>query len=140
MKVTVRTAAIAMSTFVCAALWSLGWAEKGGVSLSVNKAEAQQRVYITRGYAARAAYVEPGSWYAVRAYYFGGPWSGAGYSYTGWGRLRGAPWHRLHAWYLDQGRGQPNVCLSVVVVLCRGQVVVMVIWPDPLVVLWSPEL
>ena len=58
--------------------------EKGGVSLSVNKAEAQQRVYITRGYASRAAYVEPGSWYAVRAYYFGGPWSGAGYSYTGW--------------------------------------------------------
>jgi len=73
-----------MSTFVCAASWSLGWDEKGGVSLSVNKAEAQQRVYITRGYASRAAYVEPGSWYAVRAYYFGGPWSGAGYSYTGW--------------------------------------------------------
>jgi hypothetical protein len=38
-----------MSTFVCTALWSLGWAENGGVSLSVNKAEAQQRVYITRG-------------------------------------------------------------------------------------------
>ncbi len=84
MKMTGRTAAIAISTFVCAALWSLGWSEQGGVSLSVNKAEAQQRVYITRGYAARAAYVEPGSWYAVRAYYFGGPWSGAGYSYTGW--------------------------------------------------------
>ena len=84
MKMTVRTAAIAMSTFVCAASWSLGWDEKGGVSLSVNKAEAQQRVYITRGYASRAAYVEPGSWYAVRAYYFGGPWSGAGYSYAGW--------------------------------------------------------
>ena len=48
------------------------------------KPEAQQRVYITRGYAARAAYVEPGSWYAVRAYYFDGPWSGAGYSYAGW--------------------------------------------------------
>ena len=84
MKMTLRTAAIAISTFVCAASWSLGWSEQGGVSLSVNKAEAQQRVYITRGYASRAAYVEPGSWYAVRAYYFGGPWSGAGYSYTGW--------------------------------------------------------
>ena len=67
-----------------AALLSPGWSEQGGVSLSVNKAEAQQRVYITRGYAARAAYVEPGSWYAVRAYYLGGPWSGPGYSYAGW--------------------------------------------------------
>lgn len=23
-------------------------------------------------------------WYAVRAYYFGGPWSGPYYSYAGW--------------------------------------------------------
>ena len=84
MKLTLRTVAIATSTVVCATLWSFGWSEQGGVSLSVNKAEAQQRVYITRGYASQAAYVEPGSWYAVRAYYFGGPWSGAGYSYTGW--------------------------------------------------------
>ena len=24
------------------------------------------------------------AWYAVRAYYFGGPWTGPYYSYTGW--------------------------------------------------------
>ena len=85
MKITLRTAAIATSTFVCAASWSLGWSEQGGVSLSITKAEAQQtRVYIRSGYAARAAYAENPTWYAVRAHYMGGPWSGAGYSYTGW--------------------------------------------------------
>ena len=28
-------------------------------------------------------------WYAVRAYYFNGPWSGPGYSYTGWSDYAG---------------------------------------------------
>ena len=65
MKMALRTAAVAASTFACAALFSPGWSEQGGVSLSIGKAEAQQRVYITRGYAVNAAYVEPGSWYAV---------------------------------------------------------------------------
>jgi hypothetical protein len=84
MKMTLRTVAVAASTFACAALFSPGWSEQGGISLSINKAEAQKRVYIT-GPAARAVYVEPGgSWYAVKAYYMGGPWSGRGYSYTGW--------------------------------------------------------
>jgi hypothetical protein len=84
MKMTLRTVAVAASTFACAALFSPGWSEQGGVSLSVNKAEAQKRVYITRGYAVNAIYVEPGTWDAVRAYYFDGPWSGRGYSYAGW--------------------------------------------------------
>ena len=77
--------AIAASAFACATLLSFGWSERGGVSLSVNTAEAQARVYI-RGYAARAAYVGSAGlpWYAVRAYYFNGPWSGARYSYAGW--------------------------------------------------------
>ena len=35
--------------------------------------------WLTPGHAS-----EPGSWYAVRAYYFNGPWSGTGYSYAGW--------------------------------------------------------
>jgi hypothetical protein len=74
---------IAASAFACASLFSLGWSGQDGVSLSVSKAEAQARVYV-RGYASRAAYYEPGTWYAVRAYYFNGPWSGNGYSYTGW--------------------------------------------------------
>jgi hypothetical protein len=63
MKVTIRKAAIiAASTFACAALFSPGWSEQGGVSLSIDKAQAQPR----------------------RAYYYGGPWSGPGYSYAGW--------------------------------------------------------
>ena len=108
MKMTLRTVAVAASTFACAALFSPGWSEQGGVSLSVNKAEAQKRVYITRGYAVNAIYVEPGTWDAVRAYYFGGPWSGLGTA-TPAGRLRSAQWHWLHARYRDQGRGQHNV-------------------------------
>ena len=85
MKMTLRTLAIATSTVACATLWSVGWSEQGGVSLSVTKAEAQRaRVYIRSGYAVNAVYVDNPSWYAVRAYYMGGPWSGLGYSYTGW--------------------------------------------------------
>jgi alpha-glucuronidase len=88
MKVTLRKAAIAASTFACAALFSLGWSEQGGVSLSISKAEAATHVhiYVTKGYAASAHYYTPVglSWYAVRAYYFGGPWSGPGFSYAGW--------------------------------------------------------
>lgn len=85
MKMTLRTVALATSTVVCATLWSAGWSEQGGVSLSVSKAEAQgARVYIRTGYASNAVYTSNPSWYAVRAYYMGGPWSGVGYSYAGW--------------------------------------------------------
>ena len=86
MKATLRTMAIATSVFACAALLSLSPSKQGGVSLSINKAEAQARIVVRPGYAARAAYVhsEGLSWYAVRAYYWDGPWTGPGYSYTGW--------------------------------------------------------
>ena len=85
MKMTLRTVAIATSTVVCATLWSFGWTEQGGLSLSVSKAEAQRaRVIIRSGYAANAVYVDNPSWYAVRAYYYGGPWSGPRFSYSGW--------------------------------------------------------
>jgi hypothetical protein len=72
--------AIATSVFACAALLSVGWSEQGGVSLSVNKAEAYARLLVRPGYAARAAYVHADGlpWYAVRAYYWDGPWSGPG--------------------------------------------------------------
>jgi hypothetical protein len=67
-----------------------GWSGQGGVTLSVSKAEAQARVYIRSGYAARAVYVQsagaPG--YAVRAY-LADPWSGDRYSYTGWADYAG---------------------------------------------------
>ncbi len=86
MKMTLRTAVIATSTFVCTALFSLGWSEQGNLSLSISKADAQGRLYIRSGYATNAVYhhVDGLSWYAVRAYYWGGPWSGPGYSYAGW--------------------------------------------------------
>jgi len=82
MKKALRTLLIATSTFACATLLSFGWSGQGGVSLSVSKAEAQARVYI-RGHAARAVYVPSDTlpWYAVRAHYFGGPWTGR---YAGW--------------------------------------------------------
>ena len=93
MKMTLRTAAIATATFACAALFSPGWSEQGGVSLSVSKAEAYTRLYIHPAYS--AVYVPSAglAWYAVRAYYFGGPWLeanldrvwlGPGFSYAGW--------------------------------------------------------
>jgi hypothetical protein len=50
MKMTLRTVALATSTVVCATLWSVGWSEQGGVSVSVTKAEAQKaRVVIRTG-------------------------------------------------------------------------------------------
>ena len=36
---TLRTVAVAASTFACVALFSPGWSEQGGVSLSIGKAE-----------------------------------------------------------------------------------------------------
>lgn len=85
MKLTLRTVAIAASTVVCATLWSFGWSEQAGVSLSVSKAEAQKaRIYIRPGHAYNAVYTDNPSWYAVRAYYMGGPWSGPGWRYNGW--------------------------------------------------------
>ena len=85
MKRTLRTVAIATSAFVCAAILSFGWSEQGGVSLSVSKAEAYTRLVVRPGYGGGAyAHSEGLPWYAVRAYYWGGPWSGPGYSYAGW--------------------------------------------------------
>jgi hypothetical protein len=81
-----KTLSIATSTFVCAVLFSFGWSEQGGISLSIGKAEAQTRLHVSPIYAAHAIYYNSTDlpWYAVRAYYFDGPWSGPGYSYAGW--------------------------------------------------------
>jgi hypothetical protein len=86
MKTSLKTLAIAAATFASAASFSPSWSERDGMSLSVSKAEAYSRLYVGRGYAASAHYVHSAglSWYAVRAYYWDGPWSGPGYSYTGW--------------------------------------------------------
>ena len=86
MKATLSAIAIAASTFTCAMSFSPSWSWQDGLSLSASTAEARTRVYIRTGYAASAAYYGATGlpWYAVRAYYFGGPWSGVGYSYAGW--------------------------------------------------------
>lgn len=71
-----RKLLIAISAVAAAAVVSVGWS---------GKAEAR-RIYVGPYYAAHAVY-HPGAgipWYAVRAYYFGGPWSGPYYSYAGW--------------------------------------------------------
>jgi len=84
---SLRKLAIAASTFACAAMLSFGWSEQGGVSLSIDKAQAyyHHRLFVGRHYSPYYAYTGEGlPWYAVRAYYAGGPWSGAWWSYTGW--------------------------------------------------------
>jgi hypothetical protein len=83
MKLTFRTVAIASATAAVAALFSPGWSKQDGVSLSISKAEALTRVYV-RGYRAGGYSRNDVGWYAVRAYYAGGPWSGVGYSWAGW--------------------------------------------------------
>lgn len=77
MQIRLRTAAVAVSAFACAALFSFGWSEGGGVSLSIDKAQAYHRVYVGRHLS--PYYTNEGlPWYAVRAYYAGGPWCVAG--------------------------------------------------------------
>ena len=77
-----RTLTITTSALVFVTLLSLSWTVQ---------AQAAHRLYVGRGYAASALYHhDPGlSWYAVRAYYWDGPWSGPGYSYTGWSDYAG---------------------------------------------------
>ncbi len=90
MKLTRLTKiAIATTTVAIATLFSVGWSERG-LSLSVDSAQAR-RLYVTPYYYSPYRPYDPAiSWYAVRAYYHGGPWSGTGpgglwgFSYTGW--------------------------------------------------------
>ena len=59
MKMTLTRAAIATSTFVCAALFSISWTEQGSLSLSISNADARARVYITGAYSGRSVYGLP---------------------------------------------------------------------------------
>ena len=82
MKMTWKTTAIAAAAFASAMVVTLGFADK---------AEAR-RLYVGRGFFAVNAIFHPDAslpWNAVRAYYLGGPWSGACcgggyYSWAGW--------------------------------------------------------
>jgi hypothetical protein len=88
MQVSFRKLAIVASTFACAAMLSFGWSEQAQAAYRHGG-----RLYVSPTY-----YYNPGQaglglpWYAVRAYYAGGPWCGvgsaAGYGYGtagGWG-------------------------------------------------------
>ena len=74
--------AVATSAFACAAMFSFGWSEQGGISLSIHKAQAATRLVVRPYYHGHYYYHEPYiadasglPWYAVRAYYAGGPWT-----------------------------------------------------------------
>jgi hypothetical protein len=87
-----RKFAIATSTFAFATMFSVGWSDQGSISVSVDSAQAAYRLRVNRYYSHNYANYRPDaklSWYAVRAYYMGGPWSGVGpngvpYHWTGW--------------------------------------------------------
>jgi hypothetical protein len=74
-----RKFAIAISTVAFAAMFSVGWSEQGGISLSVESAQARTRLYVyPYYYNPYRADLTGLSWYAVRAYYAGGPWCAVG--------------------------------------------------------------
>jgi|SRR5215467_5504327 len=90
MQMRLRTLAIASSAFACAALLSPGWSDQGGVSLSVETAQARVGRPLTpvsvagvaRRTTRRAVYgtAAVGAAAAAGAYYYGGyPSYGQGY-------------------------------------------------------------
>ena len=93
-QMALRKFAIAISTVAFAALFSVGWSEQRGISLSVESAQARTRLYVhPYYYNPYRADLSGVSWYAVRAYYAGGPWCGvgstAGYGTVGYGTAGG---------------------------------------------------
>jgi hypothetical protein len=92
-QIGLRKFAIATSTLAFAALFSVGWSGQGGPSLSVDTAQAQpRRLYVSPRYYPNLydPTITGLSWYAVRAYYAGGPWCGVGTG-VGFGTA-GGPW------------------------------------------------
>jgi hypothetical protein len=90
--VVLRNFAIAISTIALAALFTVGW--------SVESAQAR-RLYVTPYYYNPYIADQSGlSWYAVRAYYAGGPWCGVGRT-SGFGTaggLWGGSWTCYSGW------------------------------------------
>ncbi|MET3994757.1 hypothetical protein AB7Z32_02645 [Bradyrhizobium sp. 482_C4_N1_1] len=83
-----RTFAIATSTIAFAALFTVDWSEQRGISLSVESAQAR-RLYVSPYPYSHYIPDQTGlPWYAVRTYYAGGPWCGAGGG-TGYGTTVG---------------------------------------------------
>ena len=91
---SLRKLAIAASTLACATMLSLGWAEQAQAAYRHGG-----RLYVSPTY-----YYSPGQggtglpWYAVRAYYAGGPWCGVG-SAAGYGTYGGpGSWTCYSGW------------------------------------------
>ena len=80
----VRKLAIATSTIAVAALFSIGWSERGS-------AQPRTRLHVYRSFGPYRADLSGLSWYAVRAYYMGGPWCAVGATGVGFGTA-GGPW------------------------------------------------
>jgi len=95
MRISLKTLAIATSTFACAAMLSFGWSEQA-------QAQARTRLYVSPTYYYNRAQTSLGlPWYAVRAYYDGGPWCSVGrgaygYGTAGWGW--GGSWTCYSGW------------------------------------------
>jgi hypothetical protein len=102
-QVILRKLAIAASTIVFAALLTVGW--------SVENAQAR-RLYVSpyhyNPYNSYIANQSGLSWYAVRAYYAGGPWCGvggtSGYGYGTAGGGWGGSWTCYSGWDDYKGR------------------------------------
>jgi hypothetical protein len=93
--------AIATATVAVATLFSVGWSEQRGISLSVESAQARARLYVgSHYYSPYRADLTGLSWYAVRAYYAGGPWCavGTGLGYGTAGGLWGGSWTCYSGW------------------------------------------
>ena len=88
---------IAISAVAVATLFSVGWSEQGGLSLSVQSAQARARLYVGRYYYNPfRADLTGVPWNAVRAYYAGGPWCATGVGFgTGWWA---GPWGCYSGW------------------------------------------
>jgi hypothetical protein len=86
-QMALRKFAIAISTVAFAALFTVGWSEQRGISVSVESAQAR-RLYVSPHYYYNhyRADLSGVSWDAVRAYYAGGPWCGIG-SAAGYGTV-----------------------------------------------------
>ena len=69
---------IATSAVAFATLFSVGWSEQRGISLSVDSAQARRLYVSPYGHGPFRADLTGLSWDAVRAYYVGGPWCGVG--------------------------------------------------------------
>jgi hypothetical protein len=103
-QMALRNFAITVSTIAFAALFTVGWSEQRGVSLSVESAQAR-RLYVSPHYYYNPYITNQSgiSWYAVRAYYAGGPWCGVGgttgYGTVGYGTAGGLNnWSCYNGW------------------------------------------